>query len=391
MLQLAPKQYETFDNRTLVLDYEPIRNDSGKIVVVVVISTDVTEKLKVERDNEKQRNNVKMILKILNGRYQFSRLLQETKSSFDDFSSNEDVKFTYDNLLRLAHSLKGNFGIYYLIELTHMIHDIEKKIISAKNSVELMECFHLLLYTVDRELCHLVEEYPFLTGGRDWKGAHNYFTYEESEVKNIIESINWAKNLGEVKEILRYQLLKLPVRQLFSSLIDDCLEHARKVGKPIAKIDFEGGELRVDPTFCSVLTQHLIHLTRNCVDHGLELPHVRKEYCKNEQGLIAISVAKDENKKIIISIKDDGRGIDSERLLKKAHEAGIDISRYTNENAWQLIFESGISTAEEESLTSGRGIGMFDVQKFIQESGGEIKVVSSPGKGCEFLISLPAF
>ena len=94
---------------------------------------------------------------------------------------------------------------------------------------------------------------------------------------------------------------------------------------------------------------------------------------------------------MLISIKDDGRGIDSERLLEKAREAGLDMSRFNAENAWEIIFESGISTAQEESLTSGRGIGMFDVQNFIRENGGEIKVISIPDKGCEFLISLPAF
>ena len=391
LLPLAPKQYETFDHRTLVLDYEPIRNESGKLVVVVVISTDITDRLKVEKENERQKSHVQMILRILNGQYQFTRLLQETKASFDDFLLHEDTKFTYDNLLRLAHSLKGNFGIYYLIDLVHEIHDIEKKIISAIDPAQLMECFHLLLNTVDTELTKLSQEYPFLTNGKDWKNTHNSYVYEESEIKRVIESVNQAHNLVEVKEILRDQLLKLPIKQLFSSLIEDCLEHSKKVGKPIDDIEIIGGELRVEPAFCSLLIQHLIHLTRNCVDHGLERPEQRIEKAKTESGHICISFSKTSDQKMLISIKDDGRGIDSERLLEKAREAGLDMSRFNAENAWEIIFESGISTAQEESLTSGRGIGMFDVQNFIRENGGEIKVISIPDKGCEFLISLPAF
>jgi two-component system chemotaxis sensor kinase CheA len=391
LLDLAPKQFNTNDHRTIVLDYEPIRNSSEKIVVVVVISTDITEKLKIEKENERQRNHVKMILKILNGQYQFTRLLQETKASFDEFLKHEDDNLTHEHLLRLAHSLKGNFGIYYIIDLVHLIHEIEKKIILAKDPLELMECFHTLVSTVDSELSALALEYPFLTNGSDWKQTNTYFTYEESQIKDVIESISKARNIAEVKEILNYQLLKLPIKTLFASLIDDCIEHADRVGKPMLQLDLFGGDLRVDPTFCSILVQHLIHLTRNSVDHGLEFPSERLTLGKKENGCISISVSKTNEQHVVISIKDDGRGINVERLIEKAKEAGIDMSRFNEENAWELIFEPGLSTASEESLTSGRGIGMFDVQKFIRDSRGEIKVSTQKGVGTEFIITLPTF
>jgi two-component system chemotaxis sensor kinase CheA len=147
----------------------------------------------------------------------------------------------------------------------------------------------------------------------------------------------------------------------------------------------------VDPTFCSILVQHLIHLTRNSVDHGLEFPSERLTLGKKENGCISISVSKTNEQHVVISIKDDGRGINVERLIEKAQEAGIDMSRFNEENAWELIFEPGLSTASEESLTSGRGIGMFDVQKFIRDSRGEIKVSTQKGVGTEFIITLPTF
>jgi two-component system chemotaxis sensor kinase CheA len=146
----------------------------------------------------------------------------------------------------------------------------------------------------------------------------------------------------------------------------------------------------VDKTVLEKISDPLIHLIRNAVDHGIERPAERKAAGKPEAGLIEIS-ASQEGGKIIITISDDGAGIDPEKVLAKARENGLitGTEELSLEQIQNLIFLPGFSTATEISDVSGRGVGMDVVKRNINDLGGSVDLTSVQGKGSTFTIRLP--
>ncbi len=160
------------------------------------------------------------------------------------------------------------------------------------------------------------------------------------------------------------------------------------------EIDFiiKGKEIKLDRTILEEIGDSLVHLLRNAVDHGIEVPERRAELGKKETGTILITALRQENF-ALIKIEDDGRGIDTEEIRKVALKKGI-ISREKAEQlqereAMQLIFTPGFSTSSSVTDISGRGIGMDVVKNKIERLGGSVKVESKPGFGSRFELKLP--
>lgn len=203
--------------------------------------------------------------------------------------------------------------------------------------------------------------------------------------------------LGEMHKVsskLQYsisEMRKLTLEKIFRPMKRIIRDAAKGLNK---KIDFEvkGEELRVDTLVGKVLSNSLVHLIRNGVDHGLETPDVRSARGKNPIGKLSLKCTEDvEN--IIVEIEDDGNGIDPERLKKKALENNLYTSTELNKmNAGQLfslIFESGFSTASQVTDLSGRGVGMDMVRNCIESIGGKILIDSVLGNGTKFVLILP--
>lgn len=150
-----------------------------------------------------------------------------------------------------------------------------------------------------------------------------------------------------------------------------------------------GDEIELDKKVIDMLGEPLIHLVRNAMDHGIEERSTRRNVGKPSNGSISLK-AKSLSDKILIVIEDDGKGIDSEKILTKAIENGMDVSNIkTKEEAVNLIFSAGFSTAEEVTDVSGRGVGMDAVRRSIQKLGGEIFIETNVGVGSKFIIELP--
>ncbi|WP_295899078.1 chemotaxis protein CheA [uncultured Vibrio sp.] len=158
-------------------------------------------------------------------------------------------------------------------------------------------------------------------------------------------------------------------------------------------LQITGENTELDKTVLERIVDPLVHLVRNGIDHGIEIPEVRRESGKPEEGIISLN-AYHQGGAIIIEIKDDGAGIDCDVLWKKAIEKGVlaaDSRReeMTDKQVLNLIFAPGFSTADEVSDISGRGVGMDVVKRNIEELGGHIEVDSKLGIGSHFTISLP--
>ncbi|MCK6264177.1 chemotaxis protein CheA [Vibrio sp. ZSDE26] len=158
-------------------------------------------------------------------------------------------------------------------------------------------------------------------------------------------------------------------------------------------LQITGENTELDKTVLERIVDPLVHLVRNGIDHGIEVPEVRREKGKPEEGIISLN-AYHQGGAIVIEIKDDGAGIDCDVLWKKAIEKGVlapDSRReeMTDKQVLNLIFAPGFSTADEVSDISGRGVGMDVVKRNIEELGGHIEVDSTLGTGSHFVINLP--
>jgi two-component system chemotaxis sensor kinase CheA len=162
-----------------------------------------------------------------------------------------------------------------------------------------------------------------------------------------------------------------------------------QTGKRV-RLDVEGEMTEVDKTVVERIGEPLTHLIRNAVDHGLETPAERAAAGKAEEGVVRLSAAH-QSGRIVITVADDGRGIDRQRVRAKAIERGIisPDAALSDEEIDNLIFAPGFSTAATVSNISGRGVGMDVVRKNIQALGGRIGIQSVAGRGSSFSLSLP--
>lgn len=174
----------------------------------------------------------------------------------------------------------------------------------------------------------------------------------------------------------------------FSRLVRDL---SAELGKQVM-IDFQGGDVELDREIMEMIRDPLVHIIRNAIDHGIETPAERRAAGKREIGMLLVA-ARQSGNQIRIFISDDGRGIDTDRLVEKAIAAGVitpeAAARLQPAERNMLIFEPGLSTAREVTAVSGRGVGMDVVRANIEKIGGTLSVYSTPGSDTRVMINLP--
>ncbi len=189
------------------------------------------------------------------------------------------------------------------------------------------------------------------------------------------------------QDLLRVRMV--PLYSVAERLYRTVRQTARDVDKR-AQLDIQGGELEIDRSVLEKVTAPLEHLLRNALAHGIESPEVRREAGKPEFGEIVLS-ARQSGNEMMLTVKDDGGGLDYARIREKAEAQGLLLPGVepTETLLAQMIFAAGFSTAETVSQVSGRGVGMDVVKSEISALGGRIDIVSTPGAGTSFHIYLP--
>jgi two-component system, chemotaxis family, sensor kinase CheA len=200
-------------------------------------------------------------------------------------------------------------------------------------------------------------------------------------------SAELERNTREIQEAVM-SIRMLPVSFVFNRFPRVVRDLSQKLGKSIDLI-IEGGETELDKGLTEKLVDPLTHLVRNSIDHGIESADIRVARGKPATGKVTLRAAQ-QGGSIVISITDDGAGLNREKILEKAREKNIPIGdNPTDADVWQLIFAPGFSTAEHVTDVSGRGVGMDVVKRNVQSLGGRIDIDSVAGKGATFTIRLP--
>ena len=212
---------------------------------------------------------------------------------------------------------------------------------------------------------------------------------------DLAESIaDISNHLSQVSRDLQVEIMKarmLPVANVFNRLPRLVRDVAQKLGKEINFI-VEGKETELDRNVIEVIGDPLIHLIRNAVDHGIETPEERERAGKPREGTILLKASYVESQ-IMITITDDGRGINAEDIKRLAVKRGLldtgQALRISDREALEYIFSPGFSTAATVSDISGRGVGMDIVRSQIEQINGSVELTTSPGRGATFTIKLP--
>lgn len=201
-----------------------------------------------------------------------------------------------------------------------------------------------------------------------------------------------SEGMSSLLEEIREAIMDIRMVQVkdsfvkFKRIVNDT---AKKLGKDIDFI-IEGGDTELDKSVVEKLSDPLVHMLRNSIDHGIEMPDVRVENGKNAKGTVYLRAFPDSGS-IIIEIQDDGAGINKEVVLKKAIENNVvsKNEKLTDKQIYKLIFQAGLSTAKEVSDISGRGVGMDVVKRNIEELRGTLDIDSTQNRGSKITIRLP--
>ncbi|KQN97101.1 chemotaxis protein CheA [Paenibacillus sp. Leaf72] len=231
---------------------------------------------------------------------------------------------------------------------------------------------------------------------------------DQTRLKQAIQTLHQAygysetmDDLGEISDhlsrligSLQENVLKvrmLPIEQLFSRFPRMVRDLAQTLNKSV-DLQMVGGDTELDRTLIEEVGDPMIHLIRNAVDHGIEMPEERVKCGKPEQGTVRISAAHEDNQ-VVVVVEDDGGGIDTNKLRKSAVAKGVitaeEAALLDEHKALRLIFHPGFSTASQLSDVSGRGVGMDIVRTDIERLGGIIDIDTSVGVGTKFTIRLP--
>ncbi|MEN9307017.1 MAG: hypothetical protein RL173_949 [Fibrobacterota bacterium] len=418
------------ETRYVRVRYQRMYDKNRQIEKIMVLAQDETEARRIERvvaeEKERHENEVKTILGLVNNlpevikdfqkdaRKRIDDLDDLVKSMFERATTarerHPDVpgyKPSVEDIGRLfrdLHTIKGNAGTYgfeHLARIAHQSEDILedlKEPITVRTTVtlqalvgkieEMESAFHEILQTEKR-----------LSGG----GAEGELLIQISEHKlehihRLADAINSGDRQMVDSEAVRTlasaceHLRDVPLARLTDKYRGLISRLGERLGKQI-HFETSPSHLELDPHFFNGFDEALVHLLRNSVDHGIEMPSDRVAKGKVERGTIRLEVNITEES-ITITLSDDGGGIDVDAICKKALDNGVasasELATMTNEQKLQLVFESGLSTAPAVSDVSGRGVGMSAVKDCIEGMGGSIQLKSSPGAGSQTILQLPA-
>ncbi|NLT66312.1 MAG: chemotaxis protein CheA [Acidobacteria bacterium] len=205
----------------------------------------------------------------------------------------------------------------------------------------------------------------------------------------LARKVTHANKIVRELQDLSMSMRMVPLRGTFQKMQRVARDLARKSGKSVELVT-DDGETEIDRHMVDILNDVLVHMVRNAIDHGIEPPEDRAKSCKPEAGSVRLT-AFHSGGTVVVEIRDDGRGLNREKIFAKAVAAGIvdPDKSYSDNEVFNLIFAPGLSTSDKVTDVSGRGVGMDVVRRGIEALHGRIDITSSPGIGSVFTVRLP--
>ncbi|MBU3915076.1 hypothetical protein KKA14_06025, partial [bacterium] len=396
VLDLLPNEV-SINGRSFKLYYSFVQDGAGHVMSVFIRMEDITlEQELAEKEEMERAINMKMQRNIGG----FMDMLDEVESSFmiverfaDEYwaVSKQPPSEIIGEIMRNLHGAKGLCGQFELTKLKSIIHEFEDWFLAVdhKSIGEQPEKFKKLFVDFEQELQFALSFKENLGEGivKILNGVS--FTHIEFEK---LENAARDGDLTTIKSLITNKS-QVDAQRIVSNWNKDVARLAEKLNKKVVyKQEIKKG-LTIPKEMAKVLNTNLGHLYRNCIDHGIETPEQRIRKGKGNTGKIMVTI--DETKNIlVISISDDGQGIDDQKISQIAIEnKNLDqnlVKKYIdNEEYSKILFLPGFSSAVEKTDVSGRGVGLDAVKTTVERFGGEIDIQSTSGVGTSFNIRIP--
>jgi two-component system chemotaxis sensor kinase CheA len=234
------------------------------------------------------------------------------------------------------------------------------------------------------QMMNLIEDLV-INRGRITQIAQKYTIKELDETLNMV-----GRSVSDLQNLMM-NIRMIPLNHIFNRFPRTVRDVAHREGKEV-EFTIEGGETELDRSVMDGLNDPLLHLIRNAIDHGIELPEKRQAAGKPGKGTLKLSARRDRDN-VIITVEDDGSGINVEKIKEKAVRGGLitgeAAAALSRDEAFELLFRPGFSTAEAITDISGRGVGLDVVRNSIESLKGSIRIDSTEGKGTKFELLLP--
>lgn len=399
-MSLLPEEINR-NGRTVKLNYRLINseNDGKKIMMIL---HDISERVELQNEIEHERNILKMVIKVSNSRTYYLELLHDYRQFsitgiaqiIESNLSNEDK---ISEIFRMIHTYKGSFANFDAINAVKALHDFEteinseRKYLATLSSDKLYEYFDSFDYNAwirpDTELI------------RELLGSQ-FFSNEQKlviEPDRIVDLENKVaeSELGEDGREFLIELKRLrytPFREMLGYYKNYVSQLAQRMGKFVEPMIIEGDDIPVDKELYKPLIRSLTHIFRNSIYHGIETPEERAVKGKSEYGVIKVYV-QEINGEIILTISDDGKGIDLEDVTQKALEIGIvdheTLEGMPYDEKLKLILMDKLSTSKNVTDISGRGVGLSALNSELHKFEGFLEIKTVEDAGTSFILHIP--
>ena len=347
---------------TLELSYQSIFMENILKGILVVI-TDISAQEAQERLELEQRELLHVLAYLARDRSGLIEFMADANKIVQSLVSRPRASTPVEK--RLLHTLKGNAGMVGLVEIPRFCHEIESKLKIERRGLLESEREEL-----GRIWSELLVRLDVLVGDREGSDLR----ISVDDYRKAYDLIQAGACAEQVLTELRGWLLE-PVDIRFERFTKQAQQLARRLGKGTVKVQLHTNGIRLDPKIWSSFWSAFVHAVRNAVDHGIEAPEVRLISNKPETGTLHLQVF-EQSQALVISIGDDGGGVDWDRLAGKAAERG-----FTWDDEVDLLFFDGLSSKEDANELSGRGVGMAALKDATRALGGYIEVDSQRMKG----------
>ena len=338
----------------------------GQFTEVVITLRDVTVELEQARGDRLHRQLPAIVGQLLRDRAGFAAFVEECESLMAALTENRPAV----ERARILHTLKGNAAIYGLSQLSAMCHQLEDRV-AAEPTLALAD-----------SVAVLVAEWKLILSSisvflQDEAGANMQIGRDDYD--DLVRRLEQEAGYPELRRLAR-SWLEAPMREVLGIYTATVADLARRLGKE-ATATIVHGSLRLPSREFRGFCASLVHVVRNAIDHGIEPAAERRRLGKPEVGHVIVRSSLEAGA-FVISVEDDGAGIEWDAIAKKARLLGLPGD--TPEALTEALFADGLSTRDEVTDTSGRGVGMAATRSLCESLGGVVTVRSRPGRGTMF-------
>lgn len=354
--------------------YSPISRQ-GELDRILVVISDVTSLLERERLEAEQKEVIKLFDRVMRDKTGFLEFFEEAHGLVENIVSDKTENLS--ELKRIIHTLKGNAMLFGIRSVADFCHELESRLIDEHERPTAAERDELNKRW--ERLCRNMETF---LGQR----ATETVEVEDAEYEAVLRALLGGAPAEEVARRIANWRLE-PTSKRLARVAEQARGIARRLNKSELEIEAEHCDSHLDPARWASFWSAFVHVIRNAVDHGIEMPADRRASGKPIHGKLRIITSRDGDT-FSIKIQDDGRGIDWDKVAEKARAKGLPAK--TRQELTEALFSDGITSADHVTQFSGRGVGMGAMRSAAAERRGEVTVHSEGGAGTTIEFRFPA-